>query len=308
VLIGRGAERRVELMAGRFARRDLASARVRRGPLGVGLLAGQGRALQSSLALGAEADQIEGALDRGGAWRAEGLVERAVGRWTAVACVRGGSAAFRSLAEPARAGPSRALTVATWGETPAGETRVLAGVWRYRAGVAGARVAIECRRRLAGGGRLVWGLEEQHGARRDAPGLEGEFRQGGWAEWSGGGEPIEVTLRHESWGARAPLREVVRAVTTARFEVRGPAGLVAALTHSAFRTRRGESLYLAEAESDRLVLRVLAGDGHRSRLELVVPVGRDRVRATGLVTVTGARRAEPRWSLEWIRRSKRGGR
>jgi hypothetical protein len=305
LMIGRGEERRIELLAGRFSRRDLAGARARRGPLGIGLLGGRRRAFQSSLAVGAGADAFEAVIDGGGRWRAEGLLERPYGAWTAIACVRGGSSAFRSLAEPARSGPARALTVAASGPTSLAETRVLAGVWRYRAGVGGSRVAIECRRRLAeGGGRLLWGFEEQHGARKDAPAHSEDFRQGAWAEWAGGGDPVAITLRHESWGARAPLRDLVRTVTSARFEVGGPGGSRMALNHTAYRTRRGESLYLAEAESDRLVLRALAGEGHRSRLELVVPAGRGRLRATLLLTALATRPAAPRWTLEWIRRSR----
>ena len=77
-----------------------------------------------------------------------------------------------------------------------------------------------------------------------------------------------------------------------------------ALTHAVFRTRRGESLYLGEAESDRVVLRALSGEGRRSRLELLVPAGRGRVRATLLVTTLGGAQSEPRWTMEWIRRSR----
>jgi len=90
-----------------------------------------------------------------------------------------------------------------------------------------------------------------------------------------------------------------------RIEARGPRGARLVLSHTTFRTRRGESLYLAEAESDRLVLRALAGEGHRSRLELAAPVGQGRVIATVLTTSRTGAPTEPRWSLEWVRRSKR---
>jgi hypothetical protein len=100
------------------------------------------------------------------------------------------------------------------------------------------------------------------------------------------------------------LREPVRAVTTARLEAVGPRRVRVALTHSVFHVRRGESLYLAEAASDRLVLRSLTGDGDRSRLELTIPAGRGRVEAGLWLGTSGGVRAAPRWNLEWVRRSK----
>src|SRR5262249_50713195 len=121
---------------------------------------------------------------------------------------------------------------------------------------------------------------------------------------SGGAAPLALTLRHEGWGARGGLRAPVRAVTTARLEAVGPRRVRMALTHSVFHVRRGESLYLAEAASDRLVLRSLLGDGERSRLELPLPAGRGRVEADLWLRTNGGTRAAPRWALEWVRRSK----
>jgi len=304
VRLSQGGERGVELIAGRFARRDLAGLRARRGLLGAGLLAGRGREVQSSFAVRPAAGEVEAVLDRAGNWRAEGLLEHPLGDWSATGCVRAGTEAFRSLAEPTRSGPARALTIAAAGPARLGEARALAAVWRYRAGRAGARIALECRHPLPDGSRLEWGLEEQHGARSAAGGGSVSLRQGGWAEWSGGADPLTLTVRHETWGARAMLRDVVRAVSSARLEARGPFGARVALTNAVFRTRRGESLYLGEAESDRVVLRALSGEGRRSRLELLVPAGRGRVRATLLVTTLGGVQSEPRWTMEWIRRSR----
>jgi hypothetical protein len=177
-------------------------------------------------------------------------------------------------------------------------------MWRFHSGVAGARMALECRRALGDFDRLSWGFEEQHGTRRDATDHAADFRQGAWIEWSGGASPLALTVRHEGWGARGGLHEPVRAVTTARLAAAGPRGVRLALTHSVFHVRRGESLYLTEAASDRLVLRSLSGDGDRSRLELTIPAGRGRLDAALLLGTSGGVRAAPRWSLEWVRRSQ----
>jgi hypothetical protein len=304
VMLSSGRARRVALVIGRFSRRDVAGARADLGPLGVGLLHDRGRAVQGSMGWQSRGREIEAALDRTGVWRVEGAFERPLGSWRAAAEVRGGSPAFHSLAEPARGGPARALTLATHGDTPAGAARALIGLWRFSPGVAGARAAFECRRALGDAQRLAWGFEEQHGTRRDATAHASDFRQGAWMEWSGGAAPLALVVRHEGWGARGGLREPVRAVTTARLEAVGPRRVRVALTHSVFHVRRGESLYLAEAASDRLVLRSLTGDGDRSRLELAIPAGRGRVEAGVWLGTSGGVRVAPRWNLEWVRRSK----
>src|SRR6185369_4458316 len=64
VRLSQGGERGVELIAGRFARRDLAGLRARRGLLGAGLLAGRGREVQSSFAVRPAAGEVEAVLDR----------------------------------------------------------------------------------------------------------------------------------------------------------------------------------------------------------------------------------------------------
>jgi len=305
LLLSRGESRRMELIAGRFARRDLAGLRLGHRAVGIGVLAGRGHELQSSLAVKQGEGEVEAALDRGGAWRAEGLLERSLGSWSAAGGVRAGSAAFRSLSEPARHAPARALTMTLGGPTLAGEVSGLASAWRFGAGQSGSRVAIECRRPLGENGRMVVGFEEQQGVRNDAASATGALRQGGWLEWSGGTAPLVLGVRHETWSASAWLEDVVRSVTSTRIDARAPLGIQLTLAHSVYRTRRGESLYLAEAESDRLVLRALSGEGQRSRLEVLVPAGhRGCVRGTLLVTsASGAQRA-PQWSIEWIRRSR----
>jgi hypothetical protein len=65
-----------------------------------------------------------------------------------------------------------------------------------------------------------------------------------------------VTLRSRSafatrtWSASAWLEDVVRSVTSARIDARAPLGIEVTLAHAIYRTRRGESLYLAESESE----------------------------------------------------------
>jgi hypothetical protein len=124
-------------------------------------------------------------------------------------------------------------------------------------------------------------------------------------EWSVEAAPLRLTIRQEGWGAHGGLREPVRAATTARLEARGPREVRVSLTHSVFRARSGESLYLAEAQSDRMVLRSLSGEGDRSRLEITVPAGRGRLRADLLLGATRGVRSAPRWKIEWVRRSRR---
>jgi len=305
LLVSRGSRRRLELVAGRFARRDLAGLRAGMGGVSWGVLAGRGKDLQSSVAVRRDAGEVEAALDRGGAWRAEGLLERPLGAWSATGGVRAGTAPFRSLAEPTRQGPARALTLALVGPTHAGEVSALASTWRFHADRSGARVAIECRRPLGENGRIVFGFEEQHGVRKDALSANGALRQGGWLEWSGGDAPLTLGVRHETWSASAWLEDVVRSVTSARIDARAPLGIEVTLAHAIYRTRRGESLYLAESESDRLVLRALSGEGQRSKLELLVPAGRrGRVRGTVLVSSASGVARAPQWTIEWIRRSR----
>ena len=151
---------------------------------------------------------------------------------------------------------------------------------------------------------MALGLEEQHGPRRDTPSPANAFRQGAWGEFRRVATPLALSLRHEAWGDRAILRGGARVVTTVRLEASGPLGWKLAVTHSVFRSRRGESLYLAEGEIDRLVLRAVSGEGERSRIELRLPAAGGRITG-GLQLVRSVGRAAPvRWSLDWSRRGR----
>ncbi len=300
---GHGA---AELLVGRFAHRDLAGLRGGLGALSLGVLGDRRGAAQSSLGLARGGGAGEIVLDRRGAWRAEGLLSRGGGAWTLAACVRAGSASLRSLAEPGRSGPARAAVLSAAGETPLGSLQILSAAWRFRAGRAGARLALELARPLGSGAALAAGFEEQHGVRRESQ-RETGLRQGAWLEWSRPAEPLGLSLRHETWGARGGLREAVRVASSVRIEARMPGGIEAALGHCVFRVRRGENLYLREAESDRLMLRALSGEGQRTRLDLSVRLARGTLHATWhLADVTGRPEAS-RWALEWVRHSRTGG-
>ena len=100
------------------------------------------------------------------------------------------------------------------------------------------------------------------------------------------------------------MRAVVRSVTSARIEARGPAGLRLGITHSVYRVKRGESLYLPEAESDRLVLRAVTGEGERTRIEARAPFAGGRLRAALNLGLAAERRARPQWTLDWTRRAR----
>jgi hypothetical protein len=82
-----------------------------------------------------------------------------------------------------------------------------------------------------------------------------------------------------------------------------PHDLSLSLATIVFRVRRGESLYLREAESDRLVLRALSGEGQRTQLDLRLPFARGALRAGAQLTAPLTGRRVPRWTLEWTRRS-----
>jgi hypothetical protein len=324
-----------EALYGRFGRRTIAGVRVRHGPLALGTL-GDGRAAQSSLALARGRGECELAFDRRGGWRAEAVVERPLGEdgrdregetagvavppgaggWTMSLRARAGTTGFTSLAEPARRGPSRALALGLDGPFAGVRMTALGALWHFRPGVSGGRAGFAVERPLAHHGAVALGIEEQRGTRRDAGSLTlatlaaraGALRQGWWGEWRGGMGKVSLGLRHESWGERPWARAVVRAVTTARLEARGPAGLDLGLTHSVYRVQRGESLYLPEVESDRLVLRALSGEGERTRVEARTPFAGGRVRAALHLAGSPARDRRPQWTLDWTRRARVRGR
>jgi len=290
-----------EVLFGRFSGRALGGARVAGGPLSLGVL-GAGHEQQAALGFAAEREALELAMSRSGLWRAEAIWMRGGTKARWVAAVRQGSASFRSLAEPRRGGPARSVTIATTRRARRTTTRVLASVWRFRPARAGARTALEVERALPGDQLLVAGCEEQQGYRGELRSQAG-LRQGGWIEWSRAPRPLGLLVRQELWGARPALREVTRAVSSCRIEARLPHDISLSLAHLVFRVRRGESLYLREAESDRLVLRALSGEGQRTQLDLRLPLARGALRAGAQLTAPLAGRRVPRWTLEWTRRS-----
>jgi hypothetical protein len=301
-----GRDHGIELLAGRFARRDLAGLRTFAGPLALGALAARRGAWQGSLAFARDSGQAELAFDGEGRWRAEGLLERRLGSGRASGHLRAGSEGFRSLAEPGRAGPAQALGVSV--SATAGPFRwgALGAMWRFRPALTGARVAAELERPLADGSTLAVGVEEQHGVRRERATPTGSLRQAGWGEWRTAPGPLVVGLRHELWGSRGGLRDPVRTVSSVRVEAHAPLGLVVRLTHSAFRVRRGESLYLPESESDRLLLRAVTGEGMRTRLEMRLPIAGGRIHAALGLSEVRARAARPQWTVDWSRRGRTG--
>jgi len=302
---GEGAELQLaggaEVVLGRFSGRELGGARLEGGPVSLGVLAG-GSEQQAALGFAGEREAMELAMSRGGLWRAEALWARGNERTRWTAAVRQGSPGFRSLAEPRRGGPARSVTIGTTRRARQTTTRMLASIWRFRPSRAGARAAIEVERALPRGERLVAGLEEQQGYRGELRTTTG-LRQGGWIEWSRAPRPLGLLVRHEQWGARPGLREVTRAVSSCRIEARLPRDISLSLATIVFRVRRGESLYLREAESDRLVLRALSGAGQRTQLDLRLPLARGALRAGAQLTAPLAGRPVPRWTLEWTRRS-----
>lgn len=330
LMLRHGGHAGMEALYGRFGRRTIAGVRVRHGPLALGTL-GDGREAQSSLALVEGRGECELAFDRRGGWRAEAVVERPLGEggenaadgfavppraWTMSLRARAGTTGFTSLAEPARRGPSRALAIGLDAPFAGMRMTALGALWHFRPGVSGARAGFAVERALAHHGAVALGIEEQRGTRRDAGSLTlatlaaraSALRQGWWGEWRGGVGKVSLGLRHESWGERPWARAVVRAVTTARLEARGPAGLDLGLTHSVYRVQRGESLYLPEVESDRLVLRALSGEGERTRVEARTPFAGGRVRAALHLAGTQAGDRPTQWTLDWTRRARVRGR
>jgi len=297
----------VETLFGRFERRDLAGGHARAGPVGCGILADRAGHAQASLSLARGRAEHELALDRAGRWRAEAALERSAGPVAWAARVRGGSAGLRSLAEPQRSGPARALALEFRDGAAWGRVNAQAALWRFAPGRGGARAALEVARGFLQHGSLAVGLEERHGTPRETGRSRG-FRQGGWGEWRGAAGGIALALRHEVLGAERLGRSAVRTVTAARLELAGPAGTGLRVTHCAYRVRSGESLYLIENASDRVILRAVTGTGRRTRVEVRAPGAGGRIEAALEVPgIPGARSSEaarPRWTLDWTRRAR----
>jgi hypothetical protein len=259
------------------------------------------------------AASFELAVDRRGRWRGEfATVEQDSGARLS-AWVRAGLAGFRGLGDPARAGPPAALSVRA--DTPLGRDGVthaaaLGALWRFAPGIGGARATLEVEHAFPHHASVVGGFEEQHGTRRD-PGVAAPatadldvFRQGAWMEGHAASGPVTLGWRHERWGARRWARGEVRAMSTAHIGVESESGLAVRVTHATFRARRGEHVYLPEIDSDRLVLRALAGDGERTRVELHCPFAGGMAEAALNRTWAQARTPGLQWTLEWTRRAR----
>lgn len=292
-------------LAGRFRHDAFAGAQCVAGPGTLGVVAGR-RGPQISAGWNARAHAGELAIDTRGRWRAEAALTGVAGETRLALRVRGGLGAFRSFAEPARAGPARAVSASAtraWGERHAA---AFGSLWRWGAGQDGARGALEVGTRLGHHASFAAGIEQQHGARREpTPRTRAtEPRQGLWCEWRGGSPVARLTLRHELWGARAFAREAVRRAVVARAEFDAAHGSRIGVTHAVWLVRRGENLYLPEPGPDRLVLRAASGAGSRTRVELLLPLASGDIRL-GLTLLTGGTRGAPppAWSVEWSRRS-----
>ena len=304
------------VLAGRFQHRGLRGARVVRGDAALGVLGARGEA-QGSAAWERDAHALELAFDSRGRWRAETALTGDAGETRLALRVRGGLGAFRPLAEPARAGPPRAIAasaVRAWHAGDAGDAGdarsagAFGALWQWPAGQVGARGALEVAARLGQHASFACGVEQQHGARREpSPRSRASgTRQGLWCEWRSGSPAAQLVLRHELWGARAFARAAVRRAVVARADLSAPHGSRVSLTHAVWLARSGESLYLPEPEADRLVLRVASGAGTRTRAELRLPLAAGDIRL-GLTLATGGTRAgtaPPAWTVEWSRRSR----
>lgn len=317
----RGERSSVAVLGGRFARRDLAGVSVARGPVGLAAIAsprlrlkGTGasravaqRAAQYSTWCLAGDASAELAMDRRGRWRAEAAGTREAGDWRLALGARGGTEGFVPLAAASRAGPARALSAALVRERGPLPLSGRLALWRFAPAVSGARATLELRPRVAQHAELVVGFEEQHGTRRpptDGVSAERGLRQGLWGEWRGERGPLLLGVRSETWGARSWARSSVRGVSTVRVAVALPAGVSARLTHSVYRVRSGESLYLPEAGIDRLVLRAVTGAGERSRLEVSAPAARGTIRAALDLSLVEGKLPRANWTLDWIRRTR----
>jgi len=302
----RGGEKLAgEAFYGRFSRSTLAGVASRAGGVGFGVVGARSRRVQASLFTRRGGGGSELAIDGAGRWRAEGALERRAGRMALTGRVRGGLASFRSLAEPKRSGPAQALTVTSRLETRAGSMAALGSLWRFGSGLTGSRAAVEWVKLSTLHGALAVALEQQQGARREptATARARPLRQGASIEWRKQTPTLTLAIRHETWGSRW-ARHSVRAVTAARVDAALPAGSTLRVTCSAFRARSGESLYLSERESDRLVLRALTGAGERVRIELGTPLTRGRLRAGLDLTTSAPRPTRVQWTLDWTRRSR----
>jgi hypothetical protein len=265
---------------------------------------GRPRRARTQASLGLERAELraELAMDRSGRWSAEAELGRTLGRARITTRARGGLEGFYPITATRRTSPPRALAVRFEANGPGGSVRLAGALWRFRPGLTGSRASLEFTRRLAHHDRVAAGFEEQHGARRDPATHPDRFRQGVWWEWRGGSDGLGLVLREEWWGEGAWVRGTVRSVSAAGVEIMGPARSMLRISHCAYRVRRGESLYLPEAESDRLVLRALSGVGERTRIEAQLPLAGGVGRATAAWSAVSAPPLV-QWTLDWSRRA-----
>src|SRR5262245_17711903 len=133
------------------------------------------------------------------------------------------------------------------------------------------------------------------------------MRQGVWIECHAGAPPLSLAVRQELWG-RAPFaRRAVRRSIEAGVEARFPGGIELRAAHAVLDARPGETIYLPELESDRLVLRAVSGPARRTRLVARVPAADGSLSAgVGLgLARSGTRRSD--WSGQGSRRPERHG-
>jgi hypothetical protein len=293
---------RVELAAGELAKERLAVIRIGHGVWDAGVLAREhGGPIGSISFAGADA-ALELGLDRRGVWRAEGVQSGGAGTLAWSLRARAGAEGYAPPGVVTGRVPARASAFELAGGGPFA-WRLLAALWRFRTGVAGARGALEVTRRMAHHDDVALGFEQQQGARRDGSSPPGAMRQAAWVEWRAERGPVHVGLRDEVWGRRAFAREAVREVTTQRvaFDAGRDGGI--AITRSAYRVASGESLYLPETGSDRLWLRAVSGAGTFTRLEASWRLAGGRLRTSLTRIENPGRSPRPHWSIDWTRRS-----
>lgn len=292
-----------ETLAGRFSKHRLAGAMARRGPLGAGWIAGE-RARQGSLGFEGARMAGEWAGDDRGRWRAEAVARGRAGAAALSLRVRGGSAGFRSIAEPLRSGPARATAATAEWSPGASRLRLHGSWWRFAEGAAGRRAALELEGGMGEHGSFVIGGEEQHGARREGDARAPGLRQGVWGTWRARSGPAELALRHELWGTRPFARQAVRRLLAAEVDTRPAAGWSLLVSHALWRVRSGERLHLPEAGGDRLTLRSLTGEGERTRVEVRAPALGGSLRLGVTTTLNAVRAVRPQWRAEWSRRNR----
>ena len=133
------------------------------------------------------------------------------------------------------------------------------------------------------------------------------MRQGAFGEWRGGSDRVRLELRLEAWGRESFARDPVRGMSRAAVEFHAPFGGRLRLEHATFRSGAGESLRLPEFDSDRVVLRALSGVGERTRVEMILPSPKGRIRAGWSYTAGAKPPSRTQWTLRWARRARLKG-